>query len=105
METIFPPSFGSIMFNTQINIRFPSTDKACKRSLHLNQYNSQPVFVVSFKGTTAQCRCWLDAHLGVEHDLRRPVPAGGYVLREESGVIVVGIGHTGQTKVTDLGLR
>lgn len=104
------------MFNTQMNIRFPSTDKrikrrtqknpqSCKRSLHLNQYNSQPVLVVSFKGTTAQCRCWLDAHLGVEHDLRRPVPAGGYVLREESGVIVVGIGHTGQTKVTDLGLR
>ena len=45
----------------------------------------------------------LDTYLGVEHDLRCPVPAGGHVLREEPGVIVVGVGHSSQTKVTDLG--
>ena len=48
-------------------------------------------------------RSGLDIHLGVEHDLWCPVPAGGYVLRQEPRMVVVGIGHASQTKVTDLG--
>lgn len=40
--------------------------------------------------------------LWVEHDLRSSVPTSGNVLCEETSVIVVGISHTSQTKVTDL---
>lgn len=43
-----------------------------------------------------------DTHLGVEHDLRSSVPTSGYVLCEETGVIVVRVSHTSQTKITDL---
>lgn len=52
-----------------------------------------------FKTSAAQN---VETHLGVEHDLRRSVPTSGNVLRQESSVIVVGIRHTSQTKVTDL---
>lgn len=43
-----------------------------------------------------------DTHLGVQHDLRRSVPTGGDVLRQEAGVIVVRVSHAGQTKIADL---
>ena len=41
--------------------------------------------------------------LGVEHDLRGAVPAGGHVLRQEAGVVVLRVRYTRQTKVADLG--
>ncbi len=47
------------------------------------------------------CACVALAHLCVEHDLRRPVPPGGDVLRERPGVVVVGVGDAGQAKVAD----
>ena len=38
-------------------------------------------------------------HLGVEHDLGRPVPPGRHVLRQEARVVVFWVGHSGQPEV------
>ena len=40
--------------------------------------------------------------LGVDHDLRSSVPAGGHVLRQEARVIVLGISDTCEAKVANL---
>jgi len=44
----------------------------------------------------------LGISLGVEHDLRGPVPPGGNILREETSVVMLRVCYPGQTKVTDL---
>ena len=41
-------------------------------------------------------------YLGIEHDFWRPVPSGGHVLRQEAGVIVLGIGYACKTEITNL---
>ena len=41
-------------------------------------------------------------YLGVEHDLRGPVPAGGHVLGQNARVVVAGVAHSRQSEVTDL---
>ena len=41
-------------------------------------------------------------YLGIEHHLRGPVPPGGHVLSQDSGVIVWGVAHPGEPEVTDL---
>ena len=44
----------------------------------------------------------LGISLGVEHDLRGPVPPCGNILREETSVVMLRVCYPGQTKVTDL---
>ena len=40
--------------------------------------------------------------LSIEHDLGCPVPPGGHVLSEDPRVVMAGVTHTSQSKVTDL---
>ena len=40
--------------------------------------------------------------LRVKHDLRRTIPPGGHILRQEAGVVVIGVSDTGKAEVTDL---
>ncbi len=56
-----------------------------------------PVAMSLFVKDTGLC-----VALGVEHDLGSTVPPRGHVFRQESGVVVVGISHSRQTKITDL---
>ena len=44
----------------------------------------------------------LGISLGVEHDLRGPVPPCGNILREETSVVMLRVCYPGQTTVTDL---
>lgn len=44
---------------------------------------------------------WI-SYLGVEHDLWRAVPARGDVLRQEPGVVVIGVSDSRQPEVTYL---
>ena len=68
--------------------------------IHRPRDNTEVLLVTiaySYRGAAVR-----GAYFGVEHDFRSPVPAGGHVLGQEAGVIVVRVGHAGQTKVTDL---
>lgn len=49
--------------------------------------------------------CGKRSYFGIEHDFGRPIPPGGHVLGQESGVIVLGIGNARQTEVANLDSR
>ena len=42
-----------------------------------------------------------ETDLGVEHDLRRSVPASSNVLSEKTGMIVIRVRHPGESKIAD----
>lgn len=46
--------------------------------------------------------CKLGPYLGIQHNFWSPVPTCGYILCQESCVIMVRICNAGQAKVTDL---
>ena len=45
-----------------------------------------------------------EVHLGIEHDLGRPVPPGGHVLGQHARVVVAGVANSRQPEVADLNI-